>query len=182
MGQSKVSVQFVSGPVPVFVMSMPPTNPLLQSDTVDSRTVQALWAGLPVVTVSGGDAHDTAPVASRASTLTVYLVPGLRFPAVNVVPDVSPHCSLVVPSWRWTSYFTTPGTDGQVIVAVRSVVEPVGCPGAAGSWAVRAGCRTSVVSESGGSVRLVALPSVDVVTPVAPLVNVCTVGAAAEGV
>src|SRR5687767_2421682 len=78
VGQSKVSVQSASAFVPVFVMSTAPTNPLLQSLTLDRRTEQVLWAGLPVVTVSGGEDQDRAPAASRASTLTVFLVTGLR--------------------------------------------------------------------------------------------------------
>ena len=50
---------------------MPPTKPLAQSFTSVNRTVQLLDAGAPVVSVSGGDAHDTFPAASRASTFTV---------------------------------------------------------------------------------------------------------------
>ena len=52
-------------------MSIPPTNPLPSRWSSVIRTVQLLAAGAPVVNVSGGDAHDTFPAASRASTLTV---------------------------------------------------------------------------------------------------------------
>lgn len=53
-----------------------------------------------MVNVSDGDAQETLPAVSRASTLTVYRLPGTRLPTVNDVPAVSPHASLVVPRVR----------------------------------------------------------------------------------
>ncbi|HXM54269.1 MAG TPA: hypothetical protein VOB72_02680 [Candidatus Dormibacteraeota bacterium] len=65
---------------------------------------------------------------------------------------VSPHCSLVVPFWRMTSY-SRPGSvqlAGHQMVAVRSVTAlAAGCPGAGGP-AAPAVCTTTVVSEYGG--------------------------------
>ncbi len=68
-------------------------------------------------------------------------------------------------------------------MAVLSVTfETVGCPGAPGSpVCAELGCTTIVVSDSGGSVRLVALPEVEPVMSVAPLVWVSTVGAPEAG-
>jgi hypothetical protein len=63
-------------------------------------TVQVLVAGAPVVKVSGGDDQERWPAASRASTLTVYRLPGCRLPTVKEVPVVSPNCSLIAPFAR----------------------------------------------------------------------------------
>ncbi len=135
-----------------------------------------LAAGVPVAKVSGGEAQETLPAVSRASTLTVYLLPGLRLPTVNEVPAVSPSCSLIAPYCRYTSYLAIglpPSVAaGQEMVAVRSVtLLAVGWPGAPGGpVTVPAGRTTSVVSEYGGRVRLVALPVWLVAMEVAPLV------------
>lgn len=153
-----------------------------------NRTAQVLATGLPVAKVSGGEDQETRPAVSRASTFTVYRVPGSRLPTVSEVPAVSPSCSLTAPCCRYTSYFAIgapPGAaGGQERVAVRSVTAPaVGRPGAPGRPStVPAGRSTSVVSEYGGSVRVVALPERPVATPLAPLASVCTVGASAAGV
>ncbi len=152
------------------------------------RTVHVLAAGLPVAKVSGGEAQETRPAVSRASTLTVYRLPGTRLRTVNEVVAVSPSCSLTAPCCRCTSYLAIglpPGVAaGQVIVAARSVTPlAVGWPGAVGRPAVApAGRSTSVVNEYAGSVRLVAEPDWLVAMPVAPLVRVETVGAAVDGV
>ena len=100
VGQVKVSVQSVSVLVPLFVTSIDPTNPFPQSLVSANVTAQVDDAGLPVVKVSGGDDQDCAPAASRATTLTVYRVPGSRLRTVNAVPEVSPSCSLTAPFCR----------------------------------------------------------------------------------
>src|SRR5947208_4803533 len=76
VGQLNVSVQLLTGLVPVFVMSMLPTYPLAQSLVSAMCTAHVLVAGVPVAKVRGGEAQDTLPAESRVSTLTVYRVPG----------------------------------------------------------------------------------------------------------
>ena len=71
VGQAKVSVQPSIGWVPLLVMSMLPTYPLLQSVTSVKRTAHVLVAGVPVTKVSGGEAAETRPALSRVRTLTV---------------------------------------------------------------------------------------------------------------
>src|SRR3954451_11300023 len=71
VGQLNARVQPSIGSVPVFVMSTLVTSPLPQSLVSVKATVQALFAGLVVVNISGGDGGDTRPAPSRAITLTV---------------------------------------------------------------------------------------------------------------
>src|SRR5262245_22213935 len=149
VGQSNVSVQPSIGLTSLLVMSMLATKPLPQSVTSEKRTAQVLLAGVPVVTVSGGDAHETMPFPWRARTLKVYRLPGFRFCTVNEVAVVSPICSLVVPFCRKTSYLRfEPATAGHEMVADRSVTAlATGWPGAPGLTAAGVACMARVVSE-----------------------------------
>ena len=85
---------------------------------------------------------------------------------MNEVPAVSPSCSLTVPFCRYTSYLAiglAPGGGGRpgdrrgAVGDARSAVGWPGAPG--GRRPAPAGCSTSVVSEYGGSVWLVAVPA-----------------------
>src|SRR5215471_3528713 len=71
VGQAKFNVQPSRRLVPVLVMSTLATKPLPQLLTSVRVTLQGLDAGVPVVMVSGGEAGDSLPALSRASTLTV---------------------------------------------------------------------------------------------------------------
>jgi hypothetical protein len=182
VGQVKASVQPLTGPAALFVMSTDPTNPLPQSLVSRSFTVQLAPAGAAVVKVSGSDDQEARPALSRATTLTVYRRPGSRLRTVNDVPLVSPSCP---PPCRYTSYLATdPATAGHEIVAVRSVIVPAaGRPGAFGAPAwLLAGRRVTSASEYAGTVWEVAEPAEPDTIASAPLVNVCTAGTPPAGV
>src|SRR5689334_6876182 len=76
VGKSNVSVQPSTGFLSLLTRSTLATKPLPQSLTSANRTAQVLDCGVPVVMVRGGDAQDTRPEPSRASTFRVYRLPG----------------------------------------------------------------------------------------------------------